>query len=412
MRQPLVSIVMPSLNQAQFLPEAIESVLAQDYPRLELIVMDGGSTDGSIDILESYRRDLCYVSERDGGQADAINAGLRDASGEIVAWLNADDRYLPGAVRSAVRALAGQPEAGMVYGYGELIDECGAALGPFYQNRPFDLWSLIFVTDFIMQPAAFLRASSMREAGNLDPDLHFGLDWDLWIRMACRWPVASVPEIWAQTREHACTKTARGGLRRLRELRGIMARHGATGWPPAAVAYGLDTLRKRWPVVFGPGSRAEALVQRGRLWPWLWSPLHGALGRYIDRRLEHGQGIYADGWAAPRARAAVAWCGEPGGVTVRGEVAARGSGRRFRLEVTAAGGAGSVVRDAPGPFEVVVPVAASAAADPRALEIEMRASPDFRLAGDRRRLAFRLTGVEFRARSDLAGHPAAGSRLH
>ncbi|MCJ7706656.1 MAG: glycosyltransferase, partial [Anaerolineales bacterium] len=126
---PLVSIVIPSFNQAAFLEATIRSVLTQDYPRLETIVVDGGSTDGSLDIIRRYEDRLTrWLSEPDRGQADAINKGLRLATGEIVAWLNSDDLYLPGAIRQAVQALAEHPEAGMVYGDGVLIDEDDAIL--------------------------------------------------------------------------------------------------------------------------------------------------------------------------------------------------------------------------------------------------------------------------------------------
>ena len=119
---PLVSIVTPSFNQARFIRETIESVLAQDYPRIEYIVVDGGSTDGTIDILRGYDGRLIWSAERDRGQADAINKGFRRARGEILAWLNSDDTYLPGAVSAAVSHLVQHRDCAMVYGDGFLID--------------------------------------------------------------------------------------------------------------------------------------------------------------------------------------------------------------------------------------------------------------------------------------------------
>jgi len=116
--EQLVSIVTPSFNSAQFIERTIQSVLAQDYPRIEYIVMDGGSTDGTVEILERYRARLSFVSARDNGAAEAINRGFARASGSIFAWLNADDTYLPGAVAAAVSALASCPEAAAVYGEG------------------------------------------------------------------------------------------------------------------------------------------------------------------------------------------------------------------------------------------------------------------------------------------------------
>jgi len=125
---PLVSIVTPTYNQAAFLPETIDTVLSQDYPNIQYIVMDGGSKDGTVEILESYGSRLEWVSERDGGQSDAVNKGFQRARGQIFTFLNADDIYYPGAVRAAVEAFARQPEAGVVYGNAWYTNEDGSRL--------------------------------------------------------------------------------------------------------------------------------------------------------------------------------------------------------------------------------------------------------------------------------------------
>ncbi|WP_322508462.1 glycosyltransferase family 2 protein, partial [Anaerolinea sp.] len=126
----LVNIVTPSFNQARFLEETMLSVLHQDYPHIEYIVVDGGSTDGSVDIIRRYADRLAWwVSEPDRGQTDAINKGFAHAHGEILAWLNSDDTYQPGAVRAAVEALEKHPEAAMVYGDAHYIDENGRVIG-------------------------------------------------------------------------------------------------------------------------------------------------------------------------------------------------------------------------------------------------------------------------------------------
>ena len=173
---PLVSIVTPSFNMAKYLPETIESVLSQDYPRIEYIVVDGGSTDGSLEILEGFKDRLSYVSGPDGGPSDAANRGFHQSHGEILAWLNADDSYLPGAVGKAVSYLLAHADTDVVYGEGWWIDESGAMLGR-YPTLPFD--PKVLERDcFICQPAAFVRASAYRRC-ELDPNVNWSFDDDL-----------------------------------------------------------------------------------------------------------------------------------------------------------------------------------------------------------------------------------------
>jgi glycosyltransferase involved in cell wall biosynthesis len=166
---------------ARFLPATVENVLAQDYYPLEYIVIDGASTDGTVAILQQYRGRLQYFSEKDRGPADAIHKGFRKAQGEILAWLNADDLYEPGAIRFAVDYLAAHPETDVVYGDGWWLAEDGHPIRP-YPTRPFDA-RLLERDCFICQPAAFFRASAYR-ACEIDPSLPLSFDYDLWIRMA------------------------------------------------------------------------------------------------------------------------------------------------------------------------------------------------------------------------------------
>src|SRR5271155_1305031 len=128
---PLVSIITPSFNAARFLEATIRSVLDQDYPHIEYIVMDGGSTDGTLDILPSHRDQLTYFSAADDGAADAINKGFAKAQGKILAWLGADDTYLPGAVTKAVEALADNPDAAAVYGEASWVGSEGEVMGRY-----------------------------------------------------------------------------------------------------------------------------------------------------------------------------------------------------------------------------------------------------------------------------------------
>jgi hypothetical protein len=189
---PLVSIVTPSFNQAAFLEDTLSSVLAQDYTPLEYIVIDGASSDGSQAIIQRYADRLAWwVSEPDAGQAEAINKGLQHARGEIVAWLNSDDLYLPGAISRAVQALEIDPELGMVFGEAISIDPQGQPINrlAFEQRGLADLLRF----RIICQPAVFLRRSVLEKAGLLDPSYHFMLDHQLWIRMAYLAPIQYVP---------------------------------------------------------------------------------------------------------------------------------------------------------------------------------------------------------------------------
>src|SRR5712692_7974429 len=202
---PLVSIVTPSYNTAKYLAETIESVLSQDYPHIEYIVVDGGSTDGSLRILERYKGRLRYTCGSDRGPSDAAYQGFRQAHGAILAWLNADDSYLPGAVRTAVEYLQAHPTTDVVYGEGWWIDDAGAVISR-YPTLPFD--AKVLERDcFICQPAAFLRASAYHRC-ELDPNVNWSFDYDLWIRMAkAGLRFASIPEYLANSRMHYGAKT-------------------------------------------------------------------------------------------------------------------------------------------------------------------------------------------------------------
>ena len=203
--RPLVTVVTPSLNRARFIRETIESVLGQSYPRIEYLVMDGGSRDGTLDILRSYGDRLSWVSERDGGQTQAINKGWRRARGSIIAYLNSDDTYLPGAVETAVAALEAHADAAAVYGEGYHVDEVGRVIEP-YPTEPFDMARLA-QTCFICQPTVFLRRDVVEGLGYLDESRRYCMDYDLWIRVAQVSRFVHVPAYLATTRIHAATVT-------------------------------------------------------------------------------------------------------------------------------------------------------------------------------------------------------------
>jgi glycosyltransferase involved in cell wall biosynthesis len=211
--QPLVSIVTPSFNQGRFIADAIESVLSQDYPRIEYSVVDGGSADGTLDILRQYEGRLRWISEPDRGQAEAINKGWRLARGDILAWLNSDDIYRPGAVRAAVEAFARYPQAGAVYGDCDYISADGQFLEG-YETYEFDYD--VFVKSSrspIPQPSTFLRREVLDRAGYLDETLQSALDWEYWLRVGAHYPIVYVPQTLAGYRVHAASKSATQNLR-------------------------------------------------------------------------------------------------------------------------------------------------------------------------------------------------------
>ena len=223
---PKVSIVTPSFNQGRFLEQTIRSVLDQDYPNLEYIIIDGKSTDESVSIIQKYAPRLAHwVSELDRGQADALNKGFARATGDIVAWVNSDDFYYPGAIAAAVAAFHDNPDLGLVYGRGNRVNEQGERISEFEATRPFDLEALVEGIDYILQPTTFMRRQALRDVGPLDRGMHYAFDWDLWIRLGKRFPVKMLDSVLAASREYAATKTSSGGFRRTEEIRRLVLRH-------------------------------------------------------------------------------------------------------------------------------------------------------------------------------------------
>ena len=204
---PVVSIITPSFNQAQYLEQTIRSILEQDYPAIEYWIMDGGSTDGSLEVIERHSDQLAgWSSEPDDGQTDAINKGFARASGDIFAYLNSDDLYQPGAIKEAVDYLVKNPEVGMVYGDANYVDETGKVIGRF-QAAQTDYKRLRRGYVHIPQQAAFFRGDLWREVGPLDPSFQFAMDYDLWVRIAAVAPIQYVQRTWAAFRLHDKAKT-------------------------------------------------------------------------------------------------------------------------------------------------------------------------------------------------------------
>jgi glycosyltransferase involved in cell wall biosynthesis len=237
---PSVSVVTPSFNQARFLEDTIRSVLAQDYPRLEYIIVDGGSTDGSLEIIKKYATELAWwVSEKDQGQTDAINKGFARAHGDVLAWLNSDDTYRPGAAAAAVKYLHAHPESGLVYANADYIDEDGRVIGRFPAAQT-DYRRLRRGYVHIPQQSMFFRAGLWRALGPLDPTFYFAMDYDLWTRIAAESEIKYVPDqTWANFRIHASGKTIAADDRCWPEMLRVHYRDGGGFFAPIVAKYYL-----------------------------------------------------------------------------------------------------------------------------------------------------------------------------
>jgi GT2 family glycosyltransferase len=201
----LVSIVTPSYNQALYLEQTIQSVLQQDYPRIEYIVVDGASTDNSFEIIKKYNDRLAYwISEKDSGQAEAINKGFARAKGEILAWLNSDDYYLPDTISAVVKCFDENPEAVMLYGDMLAVNGNGQTINVL-KYRQYSLQDLLCF-QIVGQPSVFFRRSALDKTGLLDTSFHFMLDHHLWIRLAQQGRILHVPQVWSAARYHPQAK--------------------------------------------------------------------------------------------------------------------------------------------------------------------------------------------------------------
>ena len=222
---PKISLVTPSLNQGKFIRATIESVLSQSYPNLDYRVQDGGSTDGTLTVLRTYEGLVPFVSEKDAGQADAINRGFAGAEGDVLGYLNSDDVLRPGALTDVGEAFARDPELLFVWGRASYLNEVGAPVSP-YLVRP-DAIERLADACFIAQPAAFFRRKVWEEIGPFDASLHHALDYDYWLRIAARYPRSSMLFLdreLAGCRMHADAKTVAGWSRALEEIMDLVKR--------------------------------------------------------------------------------------------------------------------------------------------------------------------------------------------
>lgn len=233
--KPLVSIVTPSFNQAQFLEQTILSVKEQDYPNIEHIVIDGGSTDGSLDIIKKYSDSLVWISEPDEGQSQAINKGFKMAKGEIIGWINSDDYYLPGAVSIAMSNLAAENDVDLVYGYCEKVDENGGTTD-ILKSPEFDRQLLFSNPCLINQQSVFFRRSLLDKVGLLDENLHYAMDYDLWIRMAKAGNFKLIPEVLAAYRFSSDCKSVANSQKFWTEVDQIFRKNDGLNLPPLYLA--------------------------------------------------------------------------------------------------------------------------------------------------------------------------------
>jgi len=206
MTQPVISIITPSFNQGNYLEETILSVVEQKFTEFEYIVIDGGSTDNSTDIIKKYKDRITYsVSEKDKGQSDAINKGFCKATGEIVAWLNSDDMYFPYTLQYVADIFHNNPDVDLLYGDVEQLYENGKT--EYYKVKTFEPLDFLSRVS-IHQPSVFWRKKLLDEVGLLDENLHYLMDYDLWMSIFFNYKTLKVDKLLSRFRIHSKSKTS------------------------------------------------------------------------------------------------------------------------------------------------------------------------------------------------------------
>lgn len=405
-----VTVVMPSFNQGRFIEAAVRSVLEQAYPGLELLIVDGGSSDGTLPCLERllavFGDKLRWLSEKDSGPANAINKALRLARGEFVGWLNSDDLYAPGAVATAAAYLTANPEMVMVYGEAEHVDETGTRLAAYPSRRPPVSPETFQEGCFICQPSVFLRREVFDTVGLLDEGLATAFDFELWMRLFQAFPgrIGFVDQLLACSRLHAdCITNSQRRLVAMENIK-ILSKYFDYAKPHWLLTY-VEELYASYPY----GSDSSALQARveaalteveSYIEERDFIQLKDLIAR--DARFQLAlPGLYAaaysDGWTPPRlvirvrgtgARCVLLHCDNK-----------RPDSQAIRLEVRASWGDGfSLTVDGIGRFEIAVPVPANYAQTNYAIIVNSLDAfvPGHLDAGsaDQRPLVFKLLRVE------------------